>query len=58
MRKTLLIAVLAAFAGASTAAYAGGTQGGNSQGHNVNTQGQSGNSQGQSGSNSQGQNGN
>jgi uncharacterized protein YdeI (BOF family) len=43
MRKVLLIALLAAFASASTLAYAGGKQGGNSQG-----------SQGSQGGNSQG----
>jgi hypothetical protein len=53
MRKILLVALLAAFASASTGAYAHGRQGGNSQGQNGNSQGQNGNSQGQNG-NSQG----
>jgi uncharacterized protein YdeI (BOF family) len=54
MRKILLIAVLAAFASASTLAYAAGRQGGNNQGQNSNSQGQ----QGFGGGNNQGQNGN
>jgi len=42
MKKVLLIALLAAFASTSTLAYAGGKQGGNSQGSSS----QGGNSQG------------
>ena len=63
MRKILLIALLAAFASASTLAHArSGHQGGNSQGQDGNSQGQNSNSQGFSsqsitygGGNSQGQ---
>ena len=61
MRKILLIALLAAFASASTLAHARSghhwSQDGNSQGQDGNSQGQNSNSQGQN-SNSQGQNSN